>query len=80
MASNRTMDMALGKLGKKPMMSDPQDGEPSPGSEDSGDETETADEEDPDEKKTAFVDMCKAIKSGDYDKAYELYQDICDGM
>lgn len=69
---NRTMDMALGKLGKKP--SDEDEPDEAAATEDDSGEDET------DDKKEAFVDMCKAIKSGDYDKAYELYQDLCEGM
>lgn len=78
MASNRTMDMALGKLGKgKPAPAEDEDeGDAPAAGDDSGDE----DDGEKDDKKEAFVDMCKAIKSGDYDKAYELYQDICEGM
>jgi hypothetical protein len=77
MATNRTMLMAMGKLGKKP--ADEYDDE-APESE-SGDDDEAAEEkEEPDDKKQAFVDMCRAIRAGKDDKAYELYQDICEGM
>lgn len=80
MASNRTLDMAMGKIGKKsPVADDGQGGEPtSMGAEhdDAGDEE---DGEEPDDKKATFIDMCKAIKAGRFEDAYKLYQD-CEGM
>jgi hypothetical protein len=76
MASNRTMQMAMGKLGKKSSSADAEpDEEGSYGSEGATDEGEGDEEEEPDEAKTAFVDMCKAIKAGRFDEAWDLYQD-----
>jgi hypothetical protein len=77
MAGNRTLDMAMGKIGKKPVDAEDEAEGPETGAPDAEDEAEG---EEPDDKKTAFIDMCKAIKSGDYDKAYDLYNDICEGM
>lgn len=79
MASNRTMDMALGKIGKgKKYAADPEDDAEAPESAapDAEDETES---EEPDDKKQCFIDMCKAIKAGKFEEAYKLYED-CQGM
>lgn len=80
MAGNRTMMMALGKLSKKPAASEDEDEEGGAAPAASEDDSEDEDEEEPEEKKKAFLDMCKAIRAGKDDKAYELYQDICEGM
>lgn len=79
MASNRTMDMALGKIGKaksKPMDAEDDAEAPESGAPDAEDEAEG---EEPDDKKQTFIDMCKAIKAGRFEEAYRLYQD-CEGM
>lgn len=74
MASKSTMDYAIGKMrGGK---SDPQDDEDdAPESEAGGEDDE---KEEPDDAKTAFVDMCKAIKAGNFDEAWDLWQDCKD--
>ena len=70
MASNRTMDMALGKLGKGMKTEEPNTEE-----DPDADASDEQDEGDHDEAKETFIDMCKAIKAGRYDEAYKLWGD-----
>jgi len=71
MASNRTMMLALGK-GKKPPVEDDEN--------EDGDEYEADDDAteaaDGDEKKAAFLDMCKSIKAGKLDEAWDCWNDL----
>jgi hypothetical protein len=75
------MLMAMGKLGKKGSSDDEYDDDAAPESGAAADdEGEEGDAEESADKKQAFLDMCKAIRAGKDEKAYELYLEACEGM